>query len=210
MTRATKKTKAKSKTRREPACKIWDMFLRIPDPNTSDEAPIADDKWFEAKGVYPSAPAVLRLLQREVLPLVYRFHYNKKGDSVHLTTGYFFLVHDRNSGVPTTVDDKGGYIHMRVYFSIPKTYARAKKLIGGKWEMLRPIYEESADIAGIDKKLIRRRGADAIREILKTQSQLALHIVAMYTDDVDPMVLIQQVRQNLHFLANMFQIKLVG
>lgn len=203
-----KPRKLTKRAKRQPSCKVWDAFLRIPDPSTTDEAPVADESWFATKGVYSSAPAVLRLLQREVLPLVRR-----------LTTGYdqsiggyYFLVHDRESGVPTTKEDKGGYIHMRFYFWAAKTSSGVQKILGDKWEMLRPIHDEGDKVAGIDEKLLRNRseGAAAIREILKAQSELALKIVETYVDDADPLVVIQQIRQCLHWTANMFQMKVVG
>lgn len=185
------------------SCRVWDTFLRIPDPSTTDLAPVADAGWLEAKGVSASAPIVLRLLRREVLPLVRRRHDQP-------IRGYFFLVHNRESGVPTTKEDKGAYIHMRLYFYDAKTPQQVAKLIGDQWEMTRPIREESEDIAGIDRKFVRSGSADAIREILKAQSELVLKIIETYTDDVDTLVLIGQVRQCLHYVANMCQIKVVG
>jgi hypothetical protein len=76
--------------------------------------------------------------------------------------------------------------------------------------MLTPVSEESAEIAGVDRKSLRDGSVDVIRDILKKQSELALDIIDAYVDDVDPLVMVQQVRQILHFSANQFQMKVVG
>ena len=184
-------------------CGVWDTFLRIPDPATSDEVPVAEDGWLDAKGVSPAAPAILRLLQREVVPLIRRL----ENRSMRQISGYFFLIHNRESGVPTTADDRSAYIHMRLYFCGVRSRAAVQKLLGGEWVMTRAIYDEGTSIAGIDPKFIRGGSVDAIREILKKQSELALQIVRTYTDDVDPLALIGQVRQCLHYLSNMLQMR---
>lgn len=193
----------RAKRKQEERCAIWDTFLRIPSGATSDEVPPVDPSWLDMKGVYHSAPALLRLLQREVIPLVRRTMtgYDQP------VSNYFFVVHDRESGVPTTADDKSGYIQMRLYFWATTTLSKVQKLLGDKWVMTKPIHDEGMKIAGIDEKFIRDGKVDAVRDILKAQSHLALQIVDTYTDDVDLLILIQQVRQNLHYLSNMFQMR---
>jgi hypothetical protein len=199
-----------AKKKREAPCRIWDAFLRIPEPNVSDEVPVVEPGVLEAKGVYGSAPAVLRLLRREVLPLVRRLAAILTAQVSDQISGYFFLVHARESGVPTTKEDRGAYVHLRLYFYYSNSRARIEQLLGDKWEMLTPIRLESAEIAGVDKKSLRSGDVNAVRDILKKQSELALQIVDAYVDDVDPLVMVQQVRQILHFQANQFQMKVVG
>lgn len=199
---------------REKPCRIWDTFLRI--SPISDEAPIAEDSWFQAKGVSPGAPHILRLLQHEVIPLI-RDRLSNKKLMQHVNnykpalddriSGYFFLVHDSSSGVPAPPGDRDGYIHLRLYFWHARPRSRVQKLLGGSWVMTKPIRDEGTSIAGIDPRHIRGGDVGAIRKILKAQSELALQIVETYTDDVDLLTLIGQVRQNLHYLSNMFQIK---
>jgi hypothetical protein len=196
----------KTKTKREAPCSIWDAFLRISEPNTADEVPVAEPGVLEVKG----APEVLKLLRNEVLPLVRKLSAVRTNLVSDQISGYFFLVHNRESGVPTTREDKGAYIHLRLYFYYLNKRARVEQILGDKWEMLTPIRLESSEIAGIDKKHLRDGSVDVIRDILKKQSELAMQIINAYTDDVDPLVMIGQVRQNLHYLANMFQMKSVG
>jgi hypothetical protein len=197
--------KRAAKKKRQPASRIWDAFLRIPDANTSDLAPVADEGWLASKGAYASAPIVLKLLQLEVVPLIRRLEDEQLID---LVDNSFFLVHAYGSGVPTTSDDRGAYIHLRLYFH--EAHKNISHLFSNKWAMLTPVLDESDEIAGIDRKLLKNRSVGTIRELLRLQSRWVLELLEAYRDDVDPVLLLGQVRQNLHFFANMCQIKIMG
>lgn len=194
-----------AKKKRPPASKIWDVFMRIPDSSTSDQAPVADEGWLAARGAYASAPVVLKLLQLEVAPLLQRLEDDRE---IEFVWDAFFLVHAYGSGVPTTPADRGVYIHLRIYFV--EAHRSISHLVSDKWVMHTPVPEESEEIAGIDCKLLREGSVDAIRYTLRLQSSWLLTLLGDYRDDVDPILLLGQVRQCLHFFANMCQIKVVG
>lgn len=197
--------KRAAKKKRQPASRIWDAFLCIPDANTSDLAPVADEGWLASKGAYASAPVVLKLLQLEVVPLIRRLDDEA---ALYMAGDCYFLVHAYGSGVPTTPDDRSAYIHLRLYFR--EAHRSISHLLSDKWVMHTSVLDESEEIAGIDRKLLKTGSVDSIRAALRNQSYWLLELLEAYRDDADPVLLLGQVRQNLHFFANMCQIKIVG
>lgn len=174
---------------------VWDTFLRIPEPATSDVAPSVDAEWLSARGINPGAPALLQRLREDVLPLVRRLE--KKLDR------WFFLVHDRSSGVPCLPSEDGGYVHLRLSFK----RAVAEPHLPGKWQMTRAITDEGSVIGGVDLKLLQSRDSACIRELLAMQSAWVLRVVEWHRADADEAAMLKQVRQLLHYFSNMTQMR---
>lgn len=185
----------------------YTVCLPIPAANTTDVASGADPLWCVAIGVYPGADVVLRQLRDQVLPFV-RFM------ETHDLEGFHFLVHDRNSGVPTSPDDHGKYIQLRLRFFRPKwqTWMESRLVEPfSKFIMLRPVTEEQTHIAGVDLRLIAGGKTDAARvrianSLIDAQSALVLRFIEahQWTDDA---MMVRQMKQFWHLLANMTQIK---
>ncbi len=174
--------------------KIWETFLKI-EPNP-DLAPEMDATWCLSRGIDPDAPVVIKLLRDEVLPLVTRLEKNG-------LSWYSFLTHNRDSGVPTTADDKNAYIHLRLDFAYSAKSPVSLEL-GPLWTMTREV-EQPKEIAGIscDALLI-----DQAWDLIGEQSQWLLFLIQSHQSDSIPQLVIH-IRQYLHFFANMCQIRVM-
>jgi len=193
------------------ASRDWVTFLRVPEPSTTDLVPALEPVWCQARGINPAAPNVIRLLRDKVLPLV-RGLEKKSG-----LVGYHFLVHDRLSGVPTTEDDHGAYIHLRLVFK--KGYEFDKYIAGWTlghrapgqatpqsmaFVMTRPAATGQTEIGGVDLGLIPG-GLVKANHLINLQSAWVLAFIEAHAwrDDAD---MVKQTRQYLHYFANMLQI----
>lgn len=175
--------------------KAWDTFLRIQDPQTTDVVPPLSDEWMTAYGVYPGAPAVISCLRDKVLPVI--------RDLRDVLDWYFFLIHDRTSGVPT--DDKGEYVHLRLVFREPI----AKLGLPTGWEMTRSVDFKNAGGFNFDIMCGDNPAVDGMK-LLAMQSEWVLSFLEAHRADAEPMSLIKQIRQFFHFTSNMLQVKGVG
>lgn len=172
--------------------KIWDSFLPI-QANLNSDLVSLDHTWLLANGIHATAPKVLHLLSNEVLPLVKKLH--KQLD------WFMFLIHDRDSGVPTQYP--GEYIHMR--FVLKKSGRLDLPL---RWVMTKSM-KSAADVDGPYPRLIA------------TQSEWVLRLIeALNSDDFvgseggqkkhvrgDLFSNVKQVKQFLHYFANMTQMR---
>lgn len=198
----------------------WATFLRIPPPSTSDKVPALDPAWCAARGVNTGAEVVLRLLRDEVVPLV------RQLERKHGLKSYHFLVHDRQSGVPTTEDDHGAYIHLRLVFkraidlynkvglsgmssaSFPGNVSFVQRY---PFEMTRPVDSSGqTSIGGIDLNLIVGGEMSMLQRagrLIELQSEWVLALIEAHrwTDDAD---MVRQVLQFGHFMSNMLQMVL--
>jgi hypothetical protein len=185
--------------------RTWETFLRIVDPSKQDLAPIADAAWCTAKGIEPEAPELLLQLRDEVLPLVRRL---EKGTPA--LTWFSFLVHNRESGVPTTPEDHGAYIHLRMMFKRGEAPDfDLTRVIPPAWAMTHKC-ELSSEIAGFDLKalsLIGNEGVDRVWYLIGAQSKMFLSLIENHRPDTDGLTLTKHVRQFLHFFANMAQMR---
>lgn len=185
---------------KQPLARQWSMCLRIPDPSTSDQAPALDQGWLDAMGVHFHAPLVLRLLRDHVSGLI--------GALRDELEGWHFLVHDRESGVPTTADDKAAYLQLRLYFKHPiRALTNPEPFV-----FVRPVAVEGESApAGIDLGIVKGlTKRDKLRRIDKTlcaQSELVLAMVDAHDwkDDAD---MVRQVRQVFHWVSNMLQMRI--
>jgi len=177
----------------------WVTFLRIPEPNTNDIVPALDPGWCVASGVYPGAEVVLRLLRDEVLPLI-------KNCEKLLLTGYHFLIHDRLSGVPTTENDKSNYIHLRLNFKQP---TELKLSNYPRFEMTRPAATGQTSVGGIDLIIVKNQDLEKVNRLIELQSEWMLALIDAH-EWKDDALMVRQVKQFLHFTANMAQMRVVG
>jgi hypothetical protein len=180
--------------------KVWDAFLRIPNPATSDIVPAAEAPYLQARGVEASAPEALRLLRTCVAPLMNRLE--------HLPVDYrYFLVHDKHSGVPTKED--GAFIHLHVAFTHPVALRDDVRACGYlHWNIITPA-KESDRIAGVDTSIMQvTDGLHATRRLLHAQSSFVLELLDTFREDADPLKVLNQIRQQMHYFANMIQMRI--
>lgn len=162
--------------------KIFDTFLRIPDPGTLDH-PTLDADWLMAHGISGGAQLVLSSLRDNVLPLVRRLQRSER------LAWYMLLIHDYGSGVPTTSDDKSAYAHLRLVF---KDRVRVPALPAG-WQMTKSM-KPAHDVDG------------PVPRLIGYQSECFLRIVESITTNEESSAL-KQMRQSLHYFANMAQMR---
>lgn len=179
----------------------WATFLRIPPPSTSDKVPALDPAWCAARGVNPGAEVVLRLLRDEVVPLV------RGLDGLE---SYHFLIHDRDSGVPTTADDHNGYIHLRLTFKKPVVLVlKDFVMTRPAFVMTRPVDSSGqTSVGGIDLSIVKDGSLEAIDKLLCMQSAFVLALVEAHDWQTDDAAMVRQVRQVCHWMSNMIQMKI--
>jgi len=173
----------------------WATFIRIPEPSTSDAAPRLDPQWCAARGINPAAEVVLRMVKDEVVPLIRWLEKN------HGLEGFHFLIHDRESGVPTIEGDHGAYIHLRLFFNQPKGLDLGNY---PKCVLTRPNDERREPFAGLDMRIVKNQDVSGAWELLNQQSAWVLRLLEAHewTDGAD---IVRQVQQYLHFFGNMCQ-----
>ncbi len=119
---------------------------------------------------------------------------------------FCFLLHDRNSGVPTAADDPSLYLHLR--FSVREN-VDPRAIIASLPEhfiMTRQIERNRVEsIAGIDKSLLKQQQIVDAWRVIGEQSEWLLDMLQIYREDVA--VPPEQVAQFLHFFANMTNIR---
>lgn len=177
------------------SAKIWETFLRVePLDRLADEAPPLDDAWMVARGIDPIAPAVLRHLRDDVIPLV-------TGLLEEDIYEFSFLVHAYPL-VPTTEDDRSLYIHLRFKFlDHVEDDEEIVRALPSVWRMTRRF--EEGEIAGVDSSVLGRQERWGI---LARQSEWMLDFIGAHKEE-DLGVLVKHVRQYLHFFANMAQMR---
>ncbi len=173
----------------------WSTCIRIPDANTSDTALRLDPQWCAARGINSGAEVVLRMIKDEVVPLI-RWLEKKHG-----LEGYHFLIHDRQSGVPTTEGDNAAYIHLRLFFKKPKNLDLGNY---PKCVLTRPNDERREPFAGLDIRIVKNQDVLGAWELLNQQSAWVLRLLEVH-EWADGADIVRQVQQYGHFFANMTQ-----
>ncbi len=119
---------------------------------------------------------------------------------------FCFLLHDRNSGVPTDADDPSLYLHLRfsvrenvdphaIIASLPEYFIMTRQIERNRVE----------SIAGIDNSLLKQQQIVEAWRVIGEQSEWLLDMLQIYREDVT--VPPEQVSQFLHFFANMTNIR---
>ena len=118
---------------------------------------------------------------------------------------YCFLIHDRNSGVPTSEDDNNPYFHIRFALTKDVDPDEFRKSLPNYCVMTRKISRESVEsITGIDNSILEN-GIEEAWKIIGEQSKWFLEMLNIHKEDVE--IPSQQIAQFLHFYANMSQLQ---
>lgn len=182
-----------------------ETFLPLASVNASDLAPDADAAWLMSKGIDPAAPALVRQLRDEVLPLIRRLEKNQGLE------WYSFLVHAYPL-VPTLAADTRAFIHLRLSF---KSKKQAHGCLG-KYYSIEPLPVEwrftqaikmPTEIAGVDPKVLWNGGIHDAWRIIGEQSAWLLSFIDRHKKTEDVLQLVKHMRQFLHFFANAVQVR---
>jgi len=121
---------------------------------------------------------------------------------------YCFLVHNRNSGVPTTKNDNNAYWHIRFELKkdmkpedfLPKYCVMTRKV---KPEWVADISISPTEV--MDKSLFKSGKIEEAWRIIGEQSEWLLGVLDIYKEDVK--ITSKQVLPLLHYYANMTQLQ---
>ncbi len=112
---------------------------------------------------------------------------------------YHFLLHNKQSGVPTSDDDTAPYFHIRFEFE----GADPTKILPDYCGMTRKI-GPIENITGIDKSLLRDEQIEEAWRMIGEQSEWVLNMLDIHKENVD--VPPKQIMQFLHYYFNMLQL----
>ena len=161
---------------------MWELFIRI--PAKTDLGLLYD------------------MIRFQVFPIV------SKLMSEGTIEWYSFLVHNRESGVPTTKEDDNAYFHVRVSFR--DGYVVSKE----EFNKLLPDYCQKhltrqcpgvESISGIEKSALRNGDIAEAWRIIGEQSEWVMSVLEIHREGVQ--VSTKQIAQFLHYYSNMTQLR---
>ena len=114
---------------------------------------------------------------------------------------YHFLIHNKESGVPTTKDDENLYFHIRVALEKDVEPKDFRASLPDYCVMTRPIDRRLESISGIDKSLIKNEEIEEVWRIVGEQSEWIIKMVNIHKENVE--IPIPQITQFMHFYLNM-------
>jgi len=161
--------------------RMWETFIRIP-----DAVPFH---------------AFYDIIRFEIVPLI--FQLKSKG----AINWHCFLIHDRSSGVPTSVDDPSAYFHIRVALEKDADSKEFLNSLPSYCIMTRKIERNSVEnIAGVDKSRLKNDDIEEAWRIIGEQSQWFMDMLNIHKEDVK--ISAEQVFQFLHYFSNMAQLQI--
>jgi hypothetical protein len=112
---------------------------------------------------------------------------------------FCFLIHNRESGVPTSEQDKDAYFHIR--FDLKKRVDPIG-FLPNYCVMTRKVEQTNIQsIAGINKSLLKDNRIEKAWRTIGEQSEWVLNMLAIYHEGIE--VASDQIAQFLHFFFNM-------
>ncbi len=170
---------------------IWETFIQI--PIVSSET-LTEDKYKH----------IVNGIRFQIQPLINSLRDNNS------INWFSFLIHGKNSGVPTREDDNNLYFHLRLSFSkkldekdiqdqipkfclIPLDNTRIRKT---------DVIQKGV-ITGIEKEFLKSKDILFAWKIIGEASEWVLNMIDIYDDDQN--IPIHQISQFLHFFRNMLQ-----
>ena len=117
---------------------------------------------------------------------------------------YHFLIHNKNSGVPTS--DDGMYFHIRLGLNKEMSPEELIAKLPDYCSLTRKIQRyEVEKITGIDEFIIKNEKIEEAWRIIGEQSEWVINMLKIHKEDVQ--VPNTQIAQFLHFFANMCQMQ---
>jgi len=137
----------------------------------------------------------IELLRSQVSPLV-RTLWDEGA-----ITWYSFLVHDRESGVPTTEEDDGLYLHLRIALTDPANESEFIRRLPDSCVMTRKMkVPDPPSLDTVDISSLADANVEQGWKILGASSDWVLQLLESH-DSTKPVPL-QNVSQFLHYLGN--------
>jgi hypothetical protein len=180
----------KKKAATAPKSHTWRTFLKIDSALLGDTPPAADAAWLAARGMEESAPVVLELLRRHVVQFAKDYFEH---------TSLWFLVHNRESGVPA--DDKAAYLDITISFAHPIVFTPCAPFV-----MTQPA-ELSKECAGWDLRELHH-GILSVRRLLNLQTGLLLAFIDSFEPSTETFVMLKHLRQYMHYFSNQSQMRI--
>lgn len=143
------------------------------------------------------------ILRTKVSPLV----KNLKGSK--LISWYSFLLHNRASGVPSTPDDVGLYIHLRVELAPFIQENQVRKALPDYCQMTRIMPgPHPHPISGLDASFMKDGDIAQAWKVLGESSEWVLSMLDAHAPDQD--LPLQHLAQFLHFIGNQVMASSLG
>lgn len=161
---------------------MWETFIRIP----------AEEHRLNFNELYDT-------VRLKIQPMIAYLTKNK------VINWYCFLIHDKNSGVPTTEDDSCPYFHIRFALKKGMDSPVFQTLLPKYCVLTRKIESGLESISGIDKNIIKNDDISEVWRVIGEQCEWFLHLLNIHKESapIPP----QQIAQFLHFFANMTQLR---
>jgi len=160
---------------------MWETFIKIP----------TEDNGIKLNLLYNN-------IRSKIYPMISHLKDN------NMINWYCFLIHDRNSGVPTSEDDRNPYFHIR--FALKRDVAPNEFLssLPNYCVMTRHIEHRLESIAGIDRSIIKNEEIEEAWRIIGEQSEWLISMLNIHKENVEIPPL--QIAQFLHYYFNMTQL----
>lgn len=165
---------------------MWETFIRIPSQNGKTSYSILFD-----------------IVRFKIRPIVLRL----RDDGI--INWYCFLIHNKESGVPTSMDDKNAYFHIRLALkneikrNFPEflpDYCIMTRKVEGNWVGQISITKQIK----FDTSLLKEERIEEIWRIIGEQSEWLLNTLAVYKNDIAIPAL--HISEFMHYYANMTQL----
>ena len=162
---------------------MWETFIKIP----------IEDNTISLNNIYDT-------IRSKIYPMISRLRDDGMLD------WYCFLIHNRNSGVPTSEDDDNPYFHIRLELG---KNANPKDFLPSYCVMTRKIRRERVEsITGVDKSLLKDEKIEEAWRIIGEQSEWVIEMLNIHKEDVE--IPPHQIGQFLHFYFNMTCVSVRG
>jgi hypothetical protein len=163
---------------------MWETFIRL----SMDDIPLGNH---------------IEKMRSIVFPLVSRLKDTGR------INWYCLLIHDKDTGVPTTPDDKNPYLHLRIAFTKDLSDDEVKGVLSKECVLTRKCIRQYVEnIAGIRKSLLKNEDIAEAWRIIGEASEWTLGMINGFKTDalVYPEVFPDQIRQFLHYYRNLLQL----
>lgn len=167
--------------------KMYETFIRIGLPNT-----VLPEQVFEM--VRTKVSLTVRQLEKD-----------------GIVNWYSFIIHNRESGsIPTSLEDRNLYFHIRVSLSGNNDLESLKKSLKDYCEMTRPSELQSVDHIDLSEdgkirfntSLLRHEGIEEVWRIMGEQSEFVLKVFDSFKDNI--VIPTYEISLFLHYFHGMF------
>lgn len=166
---------------------LWETFIKIPVEKTPE-------------GNENRLKIIYNIIRFKIHPMVLNLKDNG------MINWYSFLIHNRNSGVPTSENDDYSYFHIRFELEKNINLENFHNSLPDHCVMTRKIKTETIEsIAGIDKSILKEEQIENAWKIIGEISELIINMLNIHKEDVE--IPYKQIGQFLHYCSNITQLE---